>query len=89
MEMLTAPPKVGDKVAVVMHSGQWSAPRMVRKSTVVAVRDHKPIDGTDERNALVDLADGSTEFWWNLAPNVCMSGALEARPLDAPVGRRG
>lgn len=66
MKPLTTPPKIGDKVGVILHDGRANRPRITRRATVEAIRDHKPADGTQERNALIELSDDTKEFWWNL-----------------------
>ena len=64
IELLTKPPAPGAKVGVVMHrQGQhW----LDRKASVVSLRDHSPVDGASERDALAVLSDGTEVYWWNL-----------------------
>lgn len=57
---LSAPPRVGATI-VIANPPDWR-PTMV---TVAAVRDHRPVDGPPERDAVVELHDGTWDFWWN------------------------
>lgn len=66
MQTLTQAPQVGQLVAAVLNDGRRQEPRVSKPARVLRVRDHKPVDGTAEANALVDMDNGETHFWWNL-----------------------
>lgn len=58
---LAAPPSVGE---TVIHAPCPDYRPTMR--TVVAVRDHRPVDGTPTKNAIVEFVGGEWAYWWNL-----------------------
>ena len=58
---LAAPPSVGETVIHASFPDYLATMR-----TVGAVRDHRPVEGAPEKNAIVEFIGGEWEFWWNL-----------------------
>lgn len=58
---LTQPPAVGE---TVLHLSLPDCRLSMR--SVSAVRDHRPVDGTPTKNAIVEFVGGDWDFYWNL-----------------------
>jgi len=56
--------KVGDMVRVL----SYECNRVIRSRPMVVtgIRDHVPVDGTRDSQAIAELSDGTQEFVWNL-----------------------